>query len=140
MRITLDSQLKSDVAITLLVLKTLSDRSSSNYEYRKSLSDNPYPCTDLLSSLSYSFAQFNFDFVEVHRVREFYFRPFAEESDLENETDGSEETDTREDDEERLAANTSSSTSRPRARSIWNVDGELVTHPAIHIKYELLLF
>ncbi|XP_020600434.1 ceramide kinase-like [Orbicella faveolata] len=78
--------------------------------------------------------QFNFDFVEVHRVREFYFRPLAEESELENETDGIEETGAREDDEERLAAKTSSSTSRPRARSIWNVDGELVTHPAIHIK------
>lgn len=94
----------------------------------------------MLLSLSFSsFAQFNFDFVEVHRVREFYFRPLAEESELENETDGIEETGAREDDEERLAAKTSSSTSRPRARSIWNVDGELVTHPAIHIKYELLL-
>ena len=90
----------------------------------------------LLLSFS-SFAQFNFDFVEVHRVREFYFRPLAEEGELDNETDGIEETGTREDDEERLAAKTSSSTSRPRARSIWNVDGELVTHPAVHIKYEL---
>lgn len=106
----------------------------------KNLSDNLYPGTYLLLSLSFSsFAQFNFDFVEVHRVREFYFRPLAEESELENETDGIEETGAREDDEERLAAKTSSSTSRPRARSIWNVDGELVTHPAIHIKYELLL-
>lgn len=84
------------------------------------------------------FSQFNFDFVEIHRVREFYFRPLVEESDIENETDGFEETGAREDDEERLAAQTSSSSSRPRARSIWNVDGELVTHPAIHIKYELL--
>lgn len=100
----------------------------------------PYQGIDLLSSLFFSsFSQFNFDFVEVHRVREFYFRPFAEESDLENETDGIEETGMREDDEERLAAKTSTSTSRPRTRSIWNVDGELVTHPAIHIKYELLL-
>ena len=103
------------------------------------MSDNPYQGTDLLASLPFSsFSQFNFDFVEVHRVREFYFRPQAEESELENETDGIEETGTREDDEERLAAKTSSSSSRPRARSIWNVDGELVTHPAIHIKYELL--
>ena len=77
--------------------------------------------------------------MEIHRVREFYFRPLAEESELDNETDGFEDTGAREDDEERLATRTSSSTSRPRARSIWNVDGELVTHPAIHIKYEVLL-
>ena len=72
-------------------------------------------------------------------MREFYFRPLSEESELGDEADGIEETGAREDDEERLAAKTSSSTSRPRARSIWNVDGELVIHPAIHIKYELLL-
>ena len=77
--------------------------------------------------------------MEVHRVREFYFRPLADESDPGDEADSVEETGAREDDEERLAAETSSSTSRPRARSIWNVDGELVTHPAIHIKYELFL-
>ena len=75
--------------------------------------------------------------MEIHRVREFYFRPLTDDSEFGDETDGIEETGAREDDEERLAAKTSSSTSRPRARSIWNVDGELVTHPAIHIKYEL---
>ena len=74
--------------------------------------------------------------MEIHRVREFYFRPLNEESEPGDEADGYEETGTREDDEERLAANTSSVTPRPRARSVWNVDGELVTHPAIHIKYE----
>jgi len=78
--------------------------------------------------------QFNFDFVEVHRVREFYFRPLTEENETGDEADGIEESGTREDDEERLAAKTSASTSRPRARSIWNVDGELVPHPAIHVK------
>ena len=76
--------------------------------------------------------------MEVHRVREFYFRPLTEENELGDDSDGIEETGTRDDDDERLAAKTSSSApSRPRARSIWNVDGELVTHPAIHIKYEL---
>ncbi|XP_058968829.2 ceramide kinase-like [Pocillopora verrucosa] len=78
--------------------------------------------------------QFNFDFVEIHRVREFYFRPLCEDSETGDENDGSEETGTRDDDEERLAAKTSSVTPRPRARSVWNVDGELVTHSAIHVK------
>lgn len=67
-------------------------------------------------------------------MREFHFRSSNEESDAGHEIDGVEETDTREDDEERLAAKTSSTAPRPRARSLWNVDGELVTHPAIHIK------
>lgn len=68
-------------------------------------------------------------------MREFYFRPLTEENETGDEADGIEESGTREDDEERLAAKTSASTSRPRARSIWNVDGELVPHPAIHVKY-----
>ena len=69
-------------------------------------------------------------------MREFHFRPLSDAIETGDEPDGPEEFGTREDDEERLAAKTSSSTSRPRARSIWNVDGELVTHPAIHIKYD----
>ena len=72
-------------------------------------------------------------------MREFYFRPLAEENETGDETDGVEELGTREDDEERLAAKTSSSRPRPRAKSIWNVDGELITHPALHIKYERFL-
>ncbi|RMX53273.1 hypothetical protein pdam_00015268 [Pocillopora damicornis] len=72
--------------------------------------------------------QFNFDFVEIHRVREFYFRPLCEDSETGDENDGSEETGTRDDDEERLAAKTSSVTPRPRARSVWNVDGEVHRH------------
>lgn len=69
-------------------------------------------------------------------MREFYFRPLVEENEAGDEADGREEFGSREGDEERLAAKTSSSTPRPRARSLWNVDGELITHPAIHIKYE----
>ena len=78
--------------------------------------------------------------MEIHRVREFYFRPLGEDSEPGDENDGSEETGTRDDDEERLAAKTSSVTPRPRARSVWNVDGELVTHSAIHVKYEPVSF
>ena len=78
--------------------------------------------------------------MEIHRVREFYFRPLCEDSETGDENDGSEETGTRDDDEERLAAKTSSVTPRPRARSVWNVDGELVTHSAIHVKYEPVSF
>ena len=80
--------------------------------------------------------QFNFDFVEVHRVREFSFRPLGDDTETEDLTDGREESGTRDDDQEWLAGKITSSTARPRLMSVWNVDGELITHPGIDVKYE----
>lgn len=78
--------------------------------------------------------QFNFDFVEVHRVREFSFRPLGDDTETEDLTDGREESGTRDDDQEWLAGKITSSTARPRLMSVWNVDGELITHPGIDVK------
>jgi len=78
--------------------------------------------------------QFNFDFVEVHRVSEFSFRPLGEESEPVDEADGRERSGTKEGDKEYLAGKITSSAPRLGPRSVWNVDGELITHPAIDVK------
>ncbi|XP_015773341.1 PREDICTED: ceramide kinase-like [Acropora digitifera] len=78
--------------------------------------------------------QFNFDFVEVHRVSEFSFRPLGEESEPVDEAEGREKSGTKEGDKEYLAGKITSSAPRLGPRSVWNVDGELITHPAIDVK------
>jgi len=78
--------------------------------------------------------------VEVHRVSEFSFRPLGEESEPVDEADGREKSGTKEGDKEYLAGKITSSSPRLGPRSVWNVDGELITHPAIDVKYDTLRF
>ena len=67
-------------------------------------------------------------------MKEFNFRPLNDDNESWEGSDYVEEPGAREGDEEALAAEASSSTSRPRLKSVWNVDGELIHHPAINIK------
>ena len=67
-------------------------------------------------------------------MSEFSFRPLGEESEPVDEADGREESGTREGDQEWLAGKITSSAPRLGPRSVWNVDGELITYPAINVK------
>lgn len=58
----------------------------------------------------------DFDFVEVHRVKEFSFRPLpvmTGDKAMENDIAQSDSIQ----------------------HSVWNVDGEIIDEPAIHIRY-----
>ena len=70
----------------------------------------------------------DFDFVEVHRVKEFSFRP-ASRSEDEDLCSGNHST--TEDGERSLTQNRQSKQTR---HSVWNVDGEIINEPAIHVR------
>jgi len=68
--------------------------------------------------------QFDFNFIETHRVKEFSFTPMSgrlSDGDLDASIGDSN-------------AAFSRSTSTQSDTSVWNVDGELVEHPSLHIK------
>ena len=80
----------------------------------------------------FNFFQMDFDFVETHRVKEFSFRPVSRD-DSEDEQLGAGVPPTMEDSERRLK--TTQSKVRPQRHSVWNVDGEIIDEPAIHVRY-----
>ncbi|XP_028398134.1 ceramide kinase-like [Dendronephthya gigantea] len=80
----------------------------------------------------------DFDFVEVHRVKEFSFRPVssAVSEDDESETGAS---SSRQECGGELTRRTQRTQRRGKERSqsrhsVWNVDGEIIDEPAIHVR------
>lgn len=79
--------------------------------------------------------QFDFDFVEVHRVKEFSFRPLAFcESEDDEQVSGS---FSRKNPEKSVSLTRSKRTSEERTaqrKSVWNVDGEIIEEPSVHVR------
>ena len=65
--------------------------------------------------------QFDFDFVQVYRVREFQFRPLEEEFEFETG-------------EVNCRQHLFRSGSRSSQNSVWNCDGEVIGTPGVHVK------
>ena len=80
----------------------------------------------------------DFDFVEVHRVKEFSFRPVMNVNS-EDEEDNRHATTTTQDCESSLNITRSrrKQPTRQLCHSVWNVDGEIIDEPAIHVRYAL---
>ncbi|CAI9715932.1 ceramide kinase-like isoform X1 [Octopus vulgaris] len=74
-----------------------------------------YRCRDRQSD------QFDFDFVQVHRVKEFQFRPLEDEFELE-----AGEVNCR---QQLFRSNSKSS-----HNSVWNCDGEVIGSPSVHVQ------
>jgi hypothetical protein len=78
--------------------------------------------------------QFNFNFVDVFRVKEFHFKPSQSYEPVEDETDEA-AIAAKDSDEQVLAVSTNTrKTQRNVSRSTWNVDGEPVEEPGVHVR------
>lgn len=78
---------------------------------------------------------FDFNFIEVHRVKEFHFKPLGKTITPLNTIasgDGGESSMTRSDSADSFES--SSSTSSNNDTSVWNIDGELVETPNLQFK------
>lgn len=80
--------------------------------------------------------QFNFDFVEVYCVCEFFFWFFGDDIEIEDLIDGREEFGIRDDDQEWLVGKIMLFIVWFCFMSVWNVDGELIIYFGIDVKYE----
>ena len=83
----------------------------------------------------------DFDFVEVHRVKEFSFRPVMN-ANSEDEEDNTTTFSTAPQDCERtlnLKRTGAKPSTRQLRHSVWNVDGEIIDEPAIHVRYSMTL-
>ncbi|XP_070192354.1 ceramide kinase-like isoform X2 [Littorina saxatilis] len=85
--------------------------------------------------------QFDFNFIQVYRVREFQFRPAfdPEEEGGEEEGQAAEEEDlrSRSDGAASLSSTGGSQKSlkhSPSQNSVWNCDGEVIDHPKLHLQ------
>ena len=73
----------------------------------------------------------DFDFVETHRVKEFSFRPVSRDESEDEELSAGVHS-TSEDYDRKLRK--TQSEERPQKHSVWNVDGEIIDEPAIHVR------
>jgi ceramide kinase len=73
----------------------------------------------------------DFDFVETHRVKEFSFRPVSRDESEDEELSAAAHV-TLGDDERK--SKTTQSKVRQRKHSVWNVDGEIIDEPAVHVR------
>ena len=77
----------------------------------------------------------DFDFVEVHRVKEFSFRPVSCTDSEDEELCTATHSTPREYNERTL--NLREIKTKQQGHSVWNVDGEIIDEPAIHVRYYL---
>ena len=81
--------------------------------------------------------QFDFSFVQVHRVKEFQFRPLqpAEEEAGAREEAGPQAQGASSSTLSRTSNSSQKSLKRSTSKnSVWNCDGEVVTHPNLHVQ------
>ncbi|XP_060571680.1 ceramide kinase-like isoform X2 [Ruditapes philippinarum] len=64
------------------------------------------------------------DFIQMHRVKEFTFRPLTEESDLDSISNGEDMSSSK-------IAKLKRQTSKT---SVWNCDGEVIPHPKVNVR------
>jgi hypothetical protein len=78
----------------------------------------------------------DFDFVEVHRVKEFSFRPVSRVDSENDELCTASHSSMAADYERNL--NITRNRTKPQRQlqhSVWNVDGEIIDEPAVHVRY-----
>lgn len=74
----------------------------------------------------------DFDFVEVHRVKEFSFRPVVNATSEDEEENRPVSSTT-----ENCESSFNVKRTKQLCHSVWNVDGEIIDEPAIHVRYVL---
>ena len=80
--------------------------------------------SSVIDVVPFDLFQFNFNFIEVHRVKEMKFSPVIEDTSLSPDRRSISST----------ATSLSSTSSNSNDLSVWSVDGEVVETPDIHVK------
>ncbi|KAK3753980.1 hypothetical protein QZH41_000808 [Actinostola sp. cb2023] len=81
----------------------------------------------------------NFPFVDVFRVKEFHFKPLHHTENVDEETvEPSTDLTAKESDTQVLAVPTKQRKTRQNMKSTWNVDGESVEQPVIHVSFSTI--